>query len=129
MGDAETAKAVVRRFLGAIEAGDEATIEALQAPECTWWIIGHGPMSRTEYSAAVRSMLLSAERRRVTVSGCIAEGDTVAAQIESELHFGPRVYRNQYHDLFVVREGLIVHGREYFDTAAVAAFRLGEWAQ
>jgi ketosteroid isomerase-like protein len=126
MNDAETAKTVVRRFLGAVEAADEANIEALQSPECTWWILGHGAMSRAEYTAAVRSMLLSANRRKVTIIGCIAEGDTVAAEIESEMHFGERVYRNRYHDLFVIRDGKIVHGREYLDTAAVAAFRLGQ---
>jgi ketosteroid isomerase-like protein len=125
MSDSETAKAIVRRFLGAVESGDEAVIEALQAPTCTWWILGSGPMTRTEYTDAVKSMLLTADRRRVTIIGCIAEGNTVAAEIESEMHFGNRVYRNQYHDLFVIRDGVIVHGREYFNTAAVAAFQSG----
>jgi ketosteroid isomerase-like protein len=41
------------------------------------------------------------------------------------MHFGSRVYRNQYHDLFVIRDGVIVHGREYFNTAAVTAFQSG----
>lgn len=82
-------------------------------------------MSRAEYTGAVKSMLLTAQRRKVEIVGMIAEGDTVAAEIRSEMHFGDRVYRNAYHDLFVVRDGLIVHGREYFDTAAVAAFQLG----
>jgi ketosteroid isomerase-like protein len=126
MTGAQAAKAVVSRFLGAIEAGDEATIEALQGPACSWWILGRGLMSRDEYTAVVKSMLLSADRRRVSILGCIAEGESVAVEIDSEMHFGKRVYRNQYHELFVVRDGLIVHGREYFDTAAVAAFRLAE---
>jgi ketosteroid isomerase-like protein len=38
------------------------------------------------------------------------------------MHFGDRVYANEYHDLFVIRDGQIVHGREYFDTSKVAAF-------
>jgi ketosteroid isomerase-like protein len=125
MGEPETAKGIVRRFLGAIESGDVSIIEALQSPTCTWWILGQGPMTRAEYTDAVKSMLLSADRRRVTIIGCIAEGGTVAAEIESEMHFGSRVYRNQYHDLFVIRDGVIVHGREYFNTAAVAAFQSG----
>jgi ketosteroid isomerase-like protein len=128
MPDAEKAKDVVRRFLGAVESGDEAVIDALQAPDCTWWIVGHGDMSRADYTAAVKSMLLTAGRRKVDILGMVAEGDSVAAEIRSEMHFGDRVYRNEYHDLFVLRDGLIVHGREYFDTAAVAAFRLGETA-
>ncbi len=122
---AEEEKAVVLRFLAAVEAGDEATLEALQAPGCSWWIVGHGDMSRADYMAAVRTMLLTADSRKVEIVGLIAEGDTVAAEIRSEMRFGTRVYRNSYHDLFVVRDGRIVHGREYFDTAAVAAFQLG----
>jgi ketosteroid isomerase-like protein len=125
---AEDAKQIVTRFLKAVEQGDEATIEALQAPDCTWWIVGHGAMSRADYTEAVKSMLLTAQSRKVEIVGMIAEGDTVAAEVRSEMHFGDRVYRNEYHDLFVVRDGLIVHGREYFDTAAVAAFQLGEVA-
>ena len=117
-----TNKDIVRRFLGAVEAGDLATIEALQAPDCSWWIVGSGEMSRAAYTDAVKGMLLTASPRKVEIIGLIAEGDTVAAEVRSQMHFGKRVYANEYHDLFVVRDGLIVHGREYFDTAKVAAF-------
>ena len=44
MTDTQANKAIVQRFLGAIEAGDVETIEALQAPDCTWWVIGGGEM-------------------------------------------------------------------------------------
>ena len=115
-------KDIVRRFLGAVEAGDLATIEALQAPDCTWWIIGTGEISRAAYTDAVKGMLLTALPRRVEIIGMIAEGDTVAAEVRSEMHFGERIYANEYHDLFALRDGLIVHGREYFDTKKVAAF-------
>lgn len=120
--EAETNKDIVRRFLGAVEAGDVDTIEALQAPECTWWIIGGGEISRAAYTDAVKGMLLTASPRTVEIIGMVAEGDTVAAEIRSAMHFGERVYANEYHDLFVLRDGLIVHGREYFDTTKVAAF-------
>ena len=125
---AEDVKQIVVRFLQAVEQGDRATIDALQAPDCDWWIVGHGPMSRAEYNASVDQMLLTADSRKVEIIDMISEGDTVAAEIRSEMHFGTRIYRNAYHDLFVVRDGLIVHGREYFDTAAVAAFQLGDGA-
>jgi ketosteroid isomerase-like protein len=32
-----------------------------------------------------------------------------------------KVYRNSYHHLLIVREGLIVSGKEYLDTAVVQA--------
>lgn len=120
--DAETNKDIVRRFLGAVEAGDLATIEALQAQGCRWWIIGTGEISRAAYTDAVKGMLLAASPRKVEIISMVAEGDSVAAEVRSEMHFGTRVYANEYHDLFVLRDGLIVHGREYFDTSKVAAF-------
>ena len=122
MGEAETNKAIVRRFLGAVESGDLDTIEALQAPDCSWWVVGGGDMSRQAYTDAVKGMLLTASTRKVEILRIIAEGDTVAAEIRSEMHFGDRVYANDYHDLFVLRDGLIVHGREYFDMDKVADF-------
>lgn len=122
MSDAAKNKAIVRRFLGAVQAGDLDTIEALQAPDCTWWVAGGGDISRQAYTDAVKGMLLTASTRKVEIIGIIAEGDTVAAEIRSEMHFDGRVYANEYHDLFVIRKGLIIHGREYFDTSKVAAF-------
>jgi uncharacterized protein len=122
MSDAATNKSIVRRFLGAVQDGDLEIIEALQAADCTWWVVGGGNMTRAEYNDAVKSMLLTASTRKVEIIGIIAEGDTVAAEVRSEMHFGDRVYANEYHDLFVIRDGLIVHGREYFDTNKVAAF-------
>jgi ketosteroid isomerase-like protein len=122
MADAETNKAIVRRFLAAVASGDVDVIEELQAPDCTWWVIGRGEVSRKSYTDDVRSMLLTANPRAVNIIGLVAEGDTVAAEIRSEFHFGTRVYSNEYHDLFVLRRGQIVHGREYFDTSKVAAF-------
>ncbi|NBU84501.1 MAG: DUF4440 domain-containing protein [Sphingomonadaceae bacterium] len=126
MSQAVTNKQIVRRFLGAVEAGDIATIEALQAPDCTWWVIGGGDMSREAYTDAVKGMLLTANPRSVKIIGIIAEGDTVAAEVRSEMHFGDRVYANEYHDLFVLKNGQIIHGREYFDTGKVAAFFGGQ---
>jgi uncharacterized protein len=122
MSQGETNKDIVRRFLGAVEAGDVDVIEALQAPDCTWWVVGGGDMSRQAYTDAVKGMLLTASPRKVEIIGILAEGDTVAAEIRSEMHFGDRIYANEYHDLFVLRDGQIIHGREYFDTSKVAAF-------
>ena len=122
MNQAAANKDIVRQFLGAVESGNVETIEALQAPDCTWWVVGGGEMSRETYTDAVKTMLLNASTRKVEIIGIVAEGDTVAAEIRSEMHFGERVYANEYHDLFILRDGQIIHGREYFDTSKVAAF-------
>lgn len=122
MDRAETNKAIVRRFLSAIASGDIDTIEELQAPDCTWWVVGRGDVSRKSYMDDVRSMLLAANPRKVEIIGMVAQGDSVAVEIRSEFHFGDRVYANEYHDLFVLAGGRIVHGREYFDNGKVTAF-------
>jgi uncharacterized protein len=123
MSDVEANKGIVRRYMEAVGAGDAAAADALQARDATWWVLGHGEMTREVFSSAVGAMIASATSRTVTIVSMIAEGDRVAAEIASEMHFGDRVYRNQYHDLFVIRDGLIVEGREYLDTKVVDEFQ------
>ena len=123
MSDLEANKAVVRRYMAAVGAGDAAAADALQARDAIWWVLGHGEMTREVFSSAVGAMIAAATSRTVTIVSMIAEGDRVAAEIESEMHFGDRVYRNQYHDLFVIRDGLIIEGREYLDTKVDEAFQ------
>jgi len=127
MDEAQKSKGIVRQFLGAVELGDIDTIEALQSVDCRWWVLGGGDLTRAQYTDAVKQMLLAADPRKVEIISMIAEGGTVAAEVRSSMHFGDNVYANEYHDLFIVKDGQIVEGREYFDTAKVAAF-FGEQA-
>jgi ketosteroid isomerase-like protein len=121
MSDVEANKAVARRYMQAVVDGDAATIEALQHPDVKWWILGYGDMSRADFIASVKSGLLTAEKRHAEITGLTAEGDRVAVEAVSEMVFPDRVYRNQYHNLLVIRDGQIVEGREYMDTKASAA--------
>lgn len=120
MADLDANKAVARRYMQAVEEGDAATIEALQHPDCTWWISGFGDMSRADFIASVTDGLLSAQRRSAQVVGITAEGDRVAVEVRGEMIFPDRVYRNDYHNLLVIRDGQILSGREYMDTRAAA---------
>jgi uncharacterized protein len=123
MSTAEPNKTIVRRYLEAVEAGDADTCDALHARDATWWVLGGGEMSREIFIDAVRGMVAGTSYRKVTIHSMIAESDKVAVEIESEMHFGENIYRNLYHDLFVIRDGLIVHGREYLDTKVVSEFQ------
>src|SRR3546814_13666227 len=67
-----------------------------------------------------RSGLLAAEKRSLEIISMTAEGDRVAYEAKGEMVFPDRVYSNSYHNLLVIRDGLIVEGREYMDTMAVA---------
>lgn len=113
-------KAVVTRYMQAVMDGDIGTIEALQHPQVRWWVLGHGTLDRESFNASVRTSLLAAQKRVVRITGMTAEGDRVAYEAESEMTFPDKVYRNVYHNLVVIRDGLIVEGREYMDTRAVA---------
>jgi ketosteroid isomerase-like protein len=57
----------------------------------------------------------------MTIIGMVAEGNKVAAEIRSHADLTDgRVYENQYHMLFTLRQGKIVEVREYADTLLVA---------
>jgi len=130
MSDTEANKAVVRRYMRAVEEGDVETIEALQHPDCRWWILGHGDMSRADFIASVKGGLLTARKRTAEIIGMTAEGDRVAVEVRGEMVFPYRIYRNEYHNLLIIRDGRIVSGKEYMDTRAVAeVFSIGEGGQ
>jgi ketosteroid isomerase-like protein len=117
----EANKAVVHRYMQAVIDGDMQTIEALQHRDVRWWVLGQGAIDRARFNELVRTGLLAAQKRSVRITGITAEGDRVAYEAEGEMVFPDRVYRNQYHNLLVIRDGLIVEGREYMDTQATAA--------
>lgn len=121
MADIDANKAVVRRYMQAVIDGDIDTIEALQHPDVKWWVLGFGDMDRATFTASVKGGLIAAKERRVEITGLTVEGDRVAVEAWSEIVFPDKVYRNQYHNLLVLRDGLIVEGREYMDTRAAAA--------
>ena len=121
MAAMEANKALVRRYMQAVVDGDGDTIEALQHPDVKWWVLGFGEMDRAAFTASVRGGLIAASERRVGITGLTAEGDRVAVEAWSEMVFPDRVYRNQYHNLLVIRDGLIVEGHEYMDTRLAAA--------
>jgi ketosteroid isomerase-like protein len=116
----EANKSLVYRYAQAVIDGDMGTIEALQHPNVHWWVLGQGTVDRKRFNELVRSGLLAAEKRSVRIVGITAEGDRVAYEAEAEMVFAERIYRNRYHNLLVIRDGLIVEGREYMDTRAAA---------
>jgi ketosteroid isomerase-like protein len=117
----EANKALVYRYTQAVIDGDMQTIEALQHRDVKWWVLGQGVIDRERFNEMVRSGLIAAQKRSVNIIGITAEGDRVAYEAEGEMVFPGRVYRNHYHNLLVIRDGLIVEGREYMDTQATAA--------
>jgi ketosteroid isomerase-like protein len=114
----ERNKQVARDFVDAVQAGDMERTEALQHPDCTWWVVGRGDLGRDLFNALVRGGVERSTARTITITAMTAEGDRVAYEAVSEMVFPDCIYRNFYHNLLVIRDGLIVAGREYMDTMA-----------
>ena len=114
-------KQVAAAFLQAIEDGDAAALEVLLAPSFHWWVAGWGERSRTELLAALSRTMTAFPSRRLAIKGVTAEGDRVAVEAEGRFERPGLLYCNTYHYLFIVRDGRIASGREYFDTAVARA--------
>ena len=117
----EANKQLARAFLKAIKDGDEAALAALLAPSFTWWVARWGDRTRAEFLDAVGRTMRGFEQRQISVTGITAEGVRVAVEADGHFERPGLVYRNVYHYLFVIEDGRIASGREYFDTAAAAA--------
>jgi ketosteroid isomerase-like protein len=126
---ATTNKQVVAEFLEVFSSGDVDRIMERLADGATWWVAGTIPgISGTKDKAGFREMLAGIAEStttgaiRLTPRAFTAEGDRVAVETESytELKNG-RVYNNQYHFLFEVRDGKIQSVKEYLDTEHTTA--------
>jgi ketosteroid isomerase-like protein len=118
---------VVREYFAAMARGDVDGVLALMHEDVSFWIGGSIPISGTYDKAMFERDLRTGNPEFrpppftrplvVTITGTTAQGDRVAVEAESasELQDGRR-YRNLYHHLFVLRDGLIAEIREYMDT-------------
>lgn len=114
-------KEVAAAFLRAIEDGDEHRLTELLAPSFHWWVAGWGDRSRKEFLEALSRTINGFSSRSLIPTGFTSEGERVAVEAEGRFERPGLVYRNIYHYLFVIHDGRIASGREYFDTAAAKA--------
>ncbi|PQM26288.1 hypothetical protein CVO77_14605 [Sphingopyxis lindanitolerans] len=121
----EDNKIVVRRLMDRLTAGDTKGAVDLLSDDGRWWVGGKadlfpvaGYKNKTELRALLDDLILPMPNGlSMTIKSMIAEGDRVAAEVESygEAPNG-RLYNNEYHFLIIVRDGLIFEVREYLDT-------------
>jgi len=119
---AEDNKKIVLGLLEAMSASNQSAVASALADSATWWVAGSFPLSGTKTKAQFLELFggvggATEGGLRLTCKGITAEGDRVAVEAESyaKLKNG-RVYNNQYHFLFTVRDGKVQAVKEYLDT-------------
>lgn len=129
--DTELSKSVVRRYVAAVQAGDEPRIRALFAQDATWTLAaGELPIAGVWRGRDVilNEFLATAlgyyepGSIRLQITGMIAEGDRVVLQWTSRARTRDgRRYENDCIGVFSVRDGQIRSVREYMDTLYAAS--------
>ncbi len=122
-------KQTVREYLAHFKRAAVPDLLAAMSEDATWWILGKphlsagaGTKSRADMERIWRGLFSHMEDGlEMTVIGMVAEDDKVAVEIRSHADLTDgRVYENQYHMLFTLRQGKIVGVKEYADTLLIA---------
>lgn len=124
MTDEQNNKELVTRFLQDFSAGDVDAVLATMADDATWWTAGRikgmsGTAGKAQFARGLPGLLAACKGGKIAINATAmtAEGDRVAVEAESHAEtVNGREYRNEYHFLFVVRDGKIASVKEYMDT-------------
>ncbi|WP_336971118.1 nuclear transport factor 2 family protein [Sphingobium aromaticiconvertens] len=113
---AERNRALVLRLMRAMDKCDAETIREIIAPDATWWVLGVGTLDRETVIGQLQALLGDARVAETAILGTTAEGERVAVESKGNFEFADgRVYRNNYHHLYTVRDGRVIGVREYLD--------------
>ena len=122
MNELELNKTVVLKLLQAIGTGDTETVKSLITDDIVFTTSGTSIVSGTRgYDEVVAApaglMQITKSGIRFETENLTAEADRVAVQANgySELVNGV-AYNNQYHHLFLLRDGKVYKFFEYMDT-------------
>jgi len=126
-------KALVSDFLMSFSRGDVADVLQRMADDATWWVSGTIQGMSGTYEKATFGALLDGVKTvyktgamQFTPISMVAEDCFVAVEASSyaELTNG-RIYSNQYHLLFELRDGKVLRVKEYMDTQHAHAIFFG----
>ena len=122
----EANKALVVEFIRRFETGDLDHAYELLAEGFRWEVMGDSHIAGVHDKATIRAISQGVvdvfeTPPSWTPTNVIAEGDQVACEAVSsgDARSGFR-YRNRYHLLVTVRDGLMVQAKEYMDTKHLA---------
>jgi ketosteroid isomerase-like protein len=122
---AERNKEIAAELFARLSRSDIPGVLSLMTDDVVWRIPGKkelspaaGDYGKERIGRLFNRMLSQLESGlQMTVLGSVADGDTVAVEVESsgDLKNGRR-YRQQYHFAIVFQDGKIARVREYLDT-------------
>ncbi|KAF8153169.1 hypothetical protein B0H34DRAFT_94971 [Crassisporium funariophilum] len=126
----EESRRVAIEWAACVAEGRYDDLDALAAPDATWWISGlqskipyAGLLPFTARRAHIREIFKDATSLVVDVVGVTAEGDTAVLEAAPRAESGDgKVYENNLLIKFVVRDGKIRSVREYIDFFAIFKF-------
>jgi ketosteroid isomerase-like protein len=127
----EASKQTVLNYLEVFSKGNVSEILDAMTDDATWWVAGtlegiSGTKDREGFGQMLGGISETCKGPiTLTPTGVTAEGDKVAVEAKSyaEVKNG-RVYDNEYHFLFTVRDGKISSVKEYLDTEHTRAIFL-----
>ena len=114
-------KKTVLAFIDSLCRGE--VDQSLLSDDAAWWIPGRGMVDRKTFLGLADAVnALFASPVTMTITAVTAEEDRVAVQADghADLKDG-RVYDNNYHFLFYLRDGLIREAREHNNSQVPAA--------
>jgi ketosteroid isomerase-like protein len=128
MSDTQANKRITAQLFEHLSAGENDTALAMLSDDSTWWLAGTpgklpvaGTLNKAQVTKLFRNITGALQGPiAMTVKHMVAEGDDVAAEVESLGHLkNGRTYNQHYHFRFTIRGGKIVAVREYLDTLHV----------
>ena len=125
MSTTEQNKTLTRTFIDAIGRGDASYIADTYADDGQLFTMGHTLISGIYHKAQIREFAGSVlesfpEGLEYTIHHMTAEEDRVAVEATAEgMHISGKPYKNNYHFLFVWRDGQLLQLKEYMDTERV----------
>lgn len=117
-------KRIVEAFCGHFEHAAISDVLGMMSADATWSVKGKpdlypgaGTKTKAEMAVIWRDLYGVLDGGlRMEVSGMVAEGDLVAAEVRSHaVTRRGKIYANDYHLLFKLRDGKVAEVREYTD--------------
>jgi ketosteroid isomerase-like protein len=117
-------KSLVKLFLSHFENSSANKILEMMSDDATWWVNGKphlfsfaGLKTKSEMISVFGELFGFFEGGlKMNLKNSIGEGDMVAAEVQSlGVAKTGKLYENEYHMLFRIRDGKIAEVREYTD--------------